>query len=58
MLEETSRSAFRFSDSGFEWRGVNTGIETLKRMREEFAISFGSCSFEEPIGELRSLGLI
>jgi hypothetical protein len=57
-LEESSANALRFSDEAVEWRGVNTGIETLKRVREEFAISFGSCSVEEPIGELRSLGLI
>jgi len=58
MLEETSRSAFRFSDAGVEWRGLNMGIETLQRVRQEFAISFGSCSFDEPLAELRSLGLI
>ena len=58
LLEETSRSAFRFNDSGVKWRGLHTSIEMLKRVREEFAISFGSCSFEEPLAELRSLGLI
>jgi hypothetical protein len=58
LLEETSPGAFRFNNSGVEWRGLNTRIEILKRTREEFAIAFGSCSFEEPLGELRSLGLI
>jgi hypothetical protein len=58
VLEETSASAFRFSETAVEWRGLNTGVETLKRVREEFAISFGSCSFEEPLKELRWLGLI
>jgi hypothetical protein len=58
ILEETSPAAFRFSDEGVEWRGLKTHTEHLKRVREEFAISFGSCSFDEPLAELRSLGLI
>jgi len=58
MLEETSPGAFRFSDRSVRWRGIDIGIETLKQVREQFAISFGSCSFEQPLEELRSLGLI
>ena len=58
MLEETSASAFRFSDRSVRWRGMDIDIETLKRVREQFAISFGSCSFEEPLEELRSLRMI
>lgn len=58
MLEETSAAAFRFTESAVEWRGLNTSVETLESVREQFAISFGSCSFEEPLAELRSLGLL
>lgn len=58
MLEETSPAAFRFGNEGVEWRGLNMQIQTLRRVREEVAVSFGSCSFEEPLAELRSLGLI
>lgn len=58
MMEETSANAFRFGDRAVEWRGIVIDIETLKHVREQFMISFGSCSFEEPLEELRSLGLI
>jgi hypothetical protein len=27
-------------------------------MRSEFALSFGSCSFEEPLQDMRELGLL
>jgi hypothetical protein len=57
-LEETSASAFRFSDTAVEWHGLAVATEGLKRVREQFAISFGSCSFEEPLADLRALGLI
>ena len=30
--------------------------EHLRGVRREFAISFGSCSFEEPVADLKELG--
>jgi len=32
--------------------------EQLVRMRVRVAVSFGSCSFREPVDELRSLSLV
>ena len=36
-------------------RAIKITTETIGRIRERFAIAFGSCSFEEPIEDLRSL---
>jgi hypothetical protein len=55
-LEERSAVAFRFSDDAAEWRGHRVTAEELRDVREQFAISFGSCSFEEPIADLKALG--
>ena len=33
-------------------------LNDLRAMRSTFALSFGSCSFEEPIQDLRELGLL
>lgn len=55
LLEENPR-AFAFDDGGLWWHDLRVTAEELARLREEFAISFGSCSFEEPIGELKELG--
>jgi hypothetical protein len=58
VLEENSIKAFRFDEGAIQWRERSFGAGTLQTVREEFAIGFGSCSFDEPIGELRSAGLI
>ena len=55
MLEETDSSAFRFEDDAIEWRGKRITTEQILASRAEFAISFGSCSFREPVDELAHL---
>ncbi len=37
---------------------INISTERIRAVRESFATSFGSCSFEEPIEDLRSLHLL
>jgi hypothetical protein len=55
LLEENSR-AFAFDDGGLWWHDLRVTCEELVRLREQFAISFGSCSFEEPIADLKESG--
>jgi hypothetical protein len=57
-LEEQSAEAFRFDDAGVSWHGHRLGVDEIGEARKNFAISFGSCSFEEPIGDLQALGLL
>jgi hypothetical protein len=54
ILEESSPDAFRVEEGAITWRDWRLGRETLRRSRESM-ISFGSCSFTEPISELQSL---
>jgi hypothetical protein len=56
ILREENPHAFVFSDDGVAWRGHEVSTEELARMRRDFALSFGSCSFEEPINDLKELG--
>lgn len=56
ILMEEDPSAFRFDDESASWRGHAVTTEHLGRVRREFAIAFGSCSFQEPIAELSELG--
>lgn len=58
VLEETDAAAIRFAEDGLEWRGHRLGTEQIRCARREFAHSFGSCSFEEPVSELRELELL
>lgn len=57
LLQEESSDELTFNDSGVGWRDYSLTADELRASRA-FAISFGSCSFTEPVGEARSLGLI
>ncbi len=56
LLDETSPQAFRFTSDGVQWRNRRIDAESLRRARGDFAIAFGSCSFEEPRQDLREAG--
>ncbi len=56
ILREEDPNAFAFDDDGASWRGHRVSTVAIRTMRRELATSFGSCSFEEPIGDLRALG--
>lgn len=58
LIEESSPGAFQFDDEGVRWRGHRVTSGEIAGARHDFALGFGSCSFEEPISELRSLGLL
>jgi hypothetical protein len=55
ILREEDARAFVFTDEDVSWRGHAVTIEDLAKTRREFALSFGSCSFEEPIADLEEL---
>ena len=57
-LEETSSDAFQFDDEGVAWHSHRLTADQIRAARESFAIGFGSCSFEEPVADLRALGLL
>ncbi|HYI07456.1 MAG TPA: hypothetical protein VEK57_00170 [Thermoanaerobaculia bacterium] len=58
ILGEEDVYAFSFDDAGAAWRGHRVTTAALGVMRRKFAISFGSCSFEEPISDLQALQLL
>ena len=57
VLEESDPSAFAFEDDAIVWRDRRISAEQIEASRRHFAISFGSCSFREPIDELAPLSL-
>jgi hypothetical protein len=59
LLEETDPASLAFDPSGgITWRGHRLDAEALVESRARGLGSFGSCSFEEPIGDLASLHLL
>jgi hypothetical protein len=57
MLEDENANSFVFADDFFAWREWKIDIERL-RYRRKFVTSFGSCSFDEPRDDLRTLGFL
>jgi hypothetical protein len=61
-LGDGERAHWHFGDDALNWSGAHETIRVdaaeLRTMRSQFALSFGSCSFEEPIEELHGLGLL
>lgn len=58
LLEEQSAEAFCFGGDHVDWRGHRLSLREISTARRSFAVSFGSCSFTEPIDDLRSLHLL
>jgi hypothetical protein len=58
LLDEQSSRAIHFDGDEVSWREHRLSHRELSKARQNFAISFGSCSFTEPIDDLRSLNLL
>jgi hypothetical protein len=58
LLAEQSVEAFRFDLDGISWRQHRLSRHEIAAARQSFAVSFGSCSFTEPIDDLKSLRLL
>lgn len=56
-LAEQDPGAFALGDS-FSWRDRSAGAEAVEHVRRELFVSFGSCSFAEPVDDLKALGLL
>ncbi|MCA9284276.1 MAG: hypothetical protein KDA22_03610 [Phycisphaerales bacterium] len=58
LLDERSIASFRFDDERVAFGRFTLGAADVREGRERFALSFGSCSFEEPLEDLRSHQLL
>jgi hypothetical protein len=58
MLSERDADAITMDEMTMTWHnsGVTFAAEQVAEARERFCISFGSCSFVEPVEDLRALG--
>jgi hypothetical protein len=58
VLREDRPEAFRLEGDGLRIGDRVIPASAIASAREGFAMSFGSCSFEEPVRDLRALGLV
>jgi hypothetical protein len=55
VLQEEDPLAFSFTSDAICWRDKRIDVDQIQASRAEFAVSFGSCSFREPVDEIESL---
>ncbi len=58
VLIDESPESFDFGDEQLRYGDRTLGVDAIRDAREKFAISYGSCSFTEPLADLRSLNLL
>jgi hypothetical protein len=58
VLFEEDVSNFQFTDAGVTWHCQTLPTEAILAARQSFCRSYGSCSFDEPLADLRSLGFL
>lgn len=57
-LRDEDPADFLFTDEGFHWRNRAISTAEIEKIRRERIVSFGSCSFDEPVEGLMALGLL
>jgi hypothetical protein len=58
VLREQDARAFVLDETGLAWRDRRLATEAIASVRRDFATSFGSCSFAEPVADLRALEVL
>jgi hypothetical protein len=58
VLEARDTSRLRVGEACIAWDAVAVSVDALDTARRRFGLSIGSCSFEEPVAELKALGLL
>jgi coenzyme F420-reducing hydrogenase gamma subunit len=58
VLNDEDPYEFVFTESGIQWKDEEVSNAQIKEAREKFMISYGSCSFDEPIDDLKTMELL
>ena len=58
LLDEQNAAAFRFAEYVVAWKGHAISVDAIRLLRQRGVVSFGSCSIDEPIADLRTLGML
>lgn len=58
ILSDENPDNFNFSDEYFSWKDWKASIQEIVLARKDLMLSFGSCSFDEPVEDLKNLNLL
>ncbi|ARV60790.1 hypothetical protein BZZ01_21120 [Nostocales cyanobacterium HT-58-2] len=57
VLQDSTSDGFQFTAEALTWRDYRLESVQIQQARQRFFRSFGSCSFQEPVDELKELKL-
>jgi len=58
ILSDENSESFMFSDDTFSWGNIISKSDQIYKARAQSFVSYGSCSFDEPIDDLKTLGIL
>lgn len=58
LLEDQNTDSFHFENGYVKWKDEELDVEQIEDARKNLAIAFGSCSFDEPLSDLKKLGML
>ncbi len=58
IINEEDPYTFHFSEDGLEFKDYEITIEELVEAREKLMVSYGSCSFDDPVDDLKTMELL
>jgi hypothetical protein len=58
LLEDPTHDAIEFGEDVIRWRDLSATAKQIASARTSLGISFGSCSFQEPVDGLRGMRLL
>jgi hypothetical protein len=58
IVAEEDPSAFTLDENGFGVHDHHADAETIAAARAELFVAYGSCSFDEPVDDLKGLGVL
>ncbi|MFZ1701814.1 MAG: hypothetical protein WBO10_03015 [Pyrinomonadaceae bacterium] len=59
VMEEEFTEIFRFEEQSVSWRReYSLNLWQIEALRKNGVLSFGSCSFDEPVDDLQKLGIL
>ena len=58
VLADGEPASFSLTAEHFRWRELEATVEALALARRELFVGYGSCSFDEPVGDLQALGIL
>lgn len=56
ILDDEYAPHFTFDDDGFRWKDLSADCKMIESLRINALQGFGSCSFDEPITDIKTLG--